>query len=396
MKQSNLLSVIVIFLMAVMGGIPARGAEQLTVSLITCWPGSEVYELYGHSALRIRGTEADGTPFDSVWNYGMYNYAEPNFVGRFVKGELMYHVGGYPFAWFMPGYIQSGRHVEEQILNLEPAQSSALRRSLQQNSLPQNATYLYDYVKDNCSTRVWERIDSAAGGISLPHQQRYASYREAMRAFHSHYPWYSMGIDIALAYPVDTLISGKDELFLPLLLHDKLARGRLSDGRKAVKATEVLNQGLPDATLAPTAWYATPLFAGWLFFAATLGYCLLSHRRWRLLNWLEAVYFGIAGIAGCIVAYLVFISIHRAASPNLLLIWLNPLDILVPALIWSRRTRPVAVAYMTAQAIALLLVALMWPFQTQCGNPAFIPLILSDMLLAIAYVWLYMKMRRLP
>ncbi len=386
---------ILLFLLVAEGILtPLHGADNLKASLITCWPGKEVYELYGHTALRIQGTDDKGEPFDSVWNYGVFNYSEPNFVGRFVKGELNYKVVGYPFAWFMPEYQYSGRRVEEQVLNLSQPQIQALLKALQTNALPQNATYLYDYVKDNCSTRVWDKIEAASGGITLPHQQLYPTYREAMRAYHHHYPWYSLGIDVALAYPVDTLINDHDQLFLPIVLHDKLAGARLSNGAPAVADTNVLTRGLPDATLPPTPWYASPLFFGWAILALAIIYCLLCRRRQRLMNWLEALSFGIAGVAGCIVAYLVFISIHRAASPNLLLVWLNPLDLLVPALVWSRRTRPIAVAYMIAQAIAIIFVAIFWPFQTQSGNAVFIPLLLTDLLLAFSYAALYFRNRQ--
>lgn len=366
---------------------------ELKVSVITCWPGQEVYELYGHTALRIQGTDNLGAPFDSVWNYGVFNYSEPNFVGRFVMGEMMYQVAGYPFAWFMPEYVGAGRRVEEQTLDLTQPQAEALRHALQVNCLPQNRVYLYDYVKDNCSTRVWDKLDSAAGGIEIPAGQPYPTYRQAMRAFHSHYPWYSLGIDLALAYPIDTAINNADQLFLPLVLHDKLAGAKLADGRPAVASTQVLNNGIPDATLSPTPWYAGPIFAGWLLLACALAYVAYCWRSRRLLNWLEAIFFGLVGVAGCVIAFLVFVSVHRAASPNLLLTWINPLALLVPALIWNRRTRPVAVAYMIAQAIALAFVAILWPFQTQCGNPAMLPVALTELTLSIAYAGLYLQKR---
>lgn len=387
----KILSRLLILLLLSLCGLTAEA--ELQVSVITCWPGQEVYELYGHTALRIRGSERNETPFDSVWNYGVFSYNEPNFVGRFVKGEMMYQVAGYPFSHFMPGYVWSERRVEEQILNLTDAQAAGLRHALQVNCLPQNRVYLYDYVRDNCSTRVWDRIDAAAEGIRIPDGQLYPTYREAMRAYHSHYPWYSLGIDLALGYPIDTAINNADQLFLPIALHDKLAAAKLPDGRPAVRSVQVLNTGLPDATLPPTPWYLSPLFWGWMLFAIAIVYVAYCRRIRRMLNWPEAMLFGIIGMAGCIVAYLVFISIHRAASPNLLLTWINPLALLVPALIWSRRTRPIAVAYMIAQAIALIFTAIVWPFQTQCGNAAMLPVALTDLTLAIAYAVLYLQNR---
>ena len=94
--------------------LPARSAGR-EASLVTAWPGSEIYELCGHEAIRIKGPG-----IDSVWNFGVFNFAEPNFVGRFVKGETDYMVDSYPFAWFMPEYVATGRRVEEQVLNLTP------------------------------------------------------------------------------------------------------------------------------------------------------------------------------------------------------------------------------------------------------------------------------------
>lgn len=387
----KILSRLLILLLLSLCGLTAEA--ELQVSVITCWPGQEVYELYGHTALRIRGSERNETPFDSVWNYGVFSYNEPNFVGRFVKGEMMYQVAGYPFSYFMPGYVWSERRVEEQILNLTDAQAANLRHALQVNCLPQNRVYLYDYVRDNCSTRVWDRIDAAAEGIRIPDGQLYPTYREAMRAYHSHYPWYSLGIDLALGYPIDTAINNADQLFLPIALHDKLAAAKLPDGRPAVRSVQVLNTGLPDATLPPTPWYLSPLFWGWMLFALAIVYAAYCRRIRRMFNWPEALLFGIIGMAGCVVAYLVFFSIHRAASPNLLLTWINPLALLVPALIWSRRTRPIAVAYMIAQAIALIFTAIVWPFQTQCGNAAMLPVALTDLTLAIAYAVLYLQNR---
>lgn len=366
-------------------------ATPLRVSVITCAPGKEVYELYGHTALRIKGAD-----FDSVWNYGVFDFNEPNFVGRFVKGDLMYMVAGYPFDWFMPEYVENGRRVEEQVLNLTVSESETLRKSLQTNALPQNRRYPYDYVKDNCSTRIMEQIKTAAplaqpSGDTKPQQ---ATFRNAMRRYHSHYPWYSFGIDVALGYPVDTAITADDLLFLPGELNKRLASTTKSDGSPLVKETVVLNEGFPDATLPPTPWWLTPQFWAWILFAAALIYEWQAWRKGRSLKIFEAIYFACIGLAGCVIAYLVFISSHKAASPNLLLIWLNPLALIVPLCIWWRKGRPIVAAYMIANVFALLGMAFIWPFQHQSGNATFIPLGATDLLLAAFYVALYGKNKR--
>ena len=48
---------------------PLRAGERrdsVIVSLVTCWPGKEVYELCGHEAIRVLG---EG--IDSVWNLSL-------------------------------------------------------------------------------------------------------------------------------------------------------------------------------------------------------------------------------------------------------------------------------------------------------------------------------------
>ena len=42
--------------------------DSARVSLLTCAPGTSLYRLYGHTALRVRG--ANGTP-DYAYNYGL-------------------------------------------------------------------------------------------------------------------------------------------------------------------------------------------------------------------------------------------------------------------------------------------------------------------------------------
>lgn len=366
------------------------------VSVITCAPGTEVYELYGHTAIRVMGTKdvaGKGTArFDSVWNYGVFDYNAPNFVGRFVKGDLRYMVAGYPFAWFMPEYQETGRRVTEQKLNLTPGEAARLHRALQVNALPQNATYNYDYVKDNCSTRVWDQITAAVPlhtPDTMSRKAPYHTFREAMRHYHSHYPWYSLGIDVALAYPVDTLINRDDALFLPEELQRRLAVSLRPDGEPIVRETVILNQGVPDATLPPTPWWKGPDFWGWMLFAAACLYEFICWRKGRSLKVFEALFFTVIGIAGSIIAYLVLFSSHRASSPNLLLIWLNPLALVVPLFIWSRRLRFLVVAYMIAGVAAILFGAAFWGFQQQSGNTAFLPVLATDILLSVCYIVLY-------
>ena len=361
--------------------------DSLIVSLITCWPGAEVYELCGHEAVRVRGINPDGTVTDSVWNYGVFDFAAPNFLYRFVKGETDYMLAAYPTAMFMPEYMARGRRVVEQDLNLTRGETSRLVALLREEAKPENRTYRYNYVKDNCATRILDRIDEAAGHpVVYPDSVRYGTFRNEMRAYHRDYPWYQFGIDLALGSGIDYPLRGKEEMFVPLEMMDKAAGAHMRDGRQLVAETRVLNEGIPDATLGPTHWSATPIVCCSLFLLAVLAVCLLQWRRCVIYRGVYSIWFLILGLAGCVIAFLVFISIHEATSPNLLILWLNPLQLIVAAGVWFRRTWRIPVMAMVCYNIIVMTVLMIvWPFQTQSANPAFFPLMAATLALSAVY-----------
>ena len=380
-----LLTVIAILLLgpAITSGQEKR--DSVVVSLITCWPGTEVYELCGHEALRVRGI-ADGIPVDTVWNYGVFDFNTPNFVYRFVKGETDYLLAGYPFSWFLPEYEQSGRHVIEQDLNLTQEEAMKLVGMLREEGRPENRTYRYNYVRDNCATRILDRIDSVAGEpVIYPDKVNYGTFRNTMRHYHKDYPWYQFGIDLALGSGIDLPLRGREEMFVPLEMADKAGDARFSDGRRLVHETRVLNQGVQNASLPPTPWYLAPITFAWLIFALTVLTALWMWRKQKKAKRVYSVWFGICGLAGCLIAFLVFISQHEATSPNVLILWLNPLQLLLAVTVWSRRAKMVSyvVAYYNLAAVGCLL--LVWPFQHQSANPAFFPLMGATVVLAAAF-----------
>lgn len=353
----------------------------LTASLVTCWPGQEIYELYGHSALRIRG---EG--IDSVWNYGVFDFREPNFVGRFVSGQTDYMVMGYPFAWFLPEYRRRGSRVVEQDLNLTPEEVRDLRRRLQIASLPQNRKYRYNYIKDNCATRITDRLAETTGGVLLLRgDKRYSSYRDEMRYYNRNYPWYQLGIDVALGSGLDMPIGLVNEMFVPVEMKERLDSACWSDGRAVVSTERELLPGRDDSVLPPTPWWAAPFTWSTVVFVLSVILAVLDYRRHRLSRWWYSLWFGLLGLAGCLVAFLVFVSSHEATSPNILLLWLNPLQLIVAAGVWWRRMRPAVLAMVICDIVVMICLLLGWAFQSQSANPAFFPLMAATLVSAGAY-----------
>ena len=355
--------------------------KDLTVSLITCYPGEEIYELCGHSAIRVRG---EG--IDSVWNYGIFDFNQPNFVYRFVKGETDYRGASYPFRWFLPEYIESGRKVVEQDLNLTPEEAHKMLDLLRISVLPQNAVYRYNYIKDNCSTRILNVMDSATNGaIIYPDTVRFGTFRNEMKNYHKGYPWYQFGIDVALGSGLDESIGSREEMFVPVVMMEEVEGAHFPDGRPLVKSTRVLNNGTDNSVLPPTPWFLSPIFWSWCV-AVIIALVITSNIINRhLFLPLYAIWFLILGLAGFLVAFLVFISVHEATDPNILIFWLNPFQILFTISLGIKKLKPLAFVMTYYNIIAIGLLLILSPFYKQSLNPAFFPLMLATVGLACSY-----------
>lgn len=364
----------------------------LVVSLVTCAPGPDVYELCGHAAIRIRNAE-----MDSVWNYGIFDFSSPNFLYRFVKGETDYMVRGYDFARFMPAYVMRGSEVIEQTLDLSQEEARDLRRRLSTEALPQNRIYRYNYVRDNCATRPWKRVMQAAPLIALPDTLLFPTFRKEMSHFHRNYPWYRFGIDLVLGSGLDYPLAKDEDIFAPPVLAAKVAQATIGESasgdstlgrRPLVTGTSVIYPGRGDVTLPPTSPFLTPMAAGivtlLISFGALFAY-LKRNQVWRL--WIT-LYFAAAGIAGIIVAFLVFFSEHEAVRPNILILWLNPLQLAVAAAIWIKsacRLLSVVSWYEISISILIPVLCLTGLFP-QYLNAATYPFLLSLIPLSLIFI----------
>jgi hypothetical protein len=215
--------------------LPAPPAnDSLVVSVITFGPGNEVFERFGHIAIRVHDIT---TGVDSAYNWGMFDFAQPHFLVNFLTGDTRYWMQGYPTLPMVAAYKQLGRAVWEQTLALTALEKAALRRHIMTNALEQNKYYRYDYYRDNCSTRVRDALDYVLHGElkrSVDAQEHGVSYRTETLRLAVAYPATSLAMDFVLGRPADEIISAWDEMFIPMRLRDLIrgARVRHTDGSR--------------------------------------------------------------------------------------------------------------------------------------------------------------------
>jgi len=379
--------------------LPDRMQEQeedsVRVSLVTFYPGSEPHNIWGHSEIRVQQG-----PVDLYFNYGVFDFEAPAFMWRFMLGETDYMCIPVPRAYATMGMEE--RRMVEQELNLPQDRALAVRDFLWNNAQPENRTYRYKFLSDNCSTRPRDIIEMAAGdGLQYPAMGDTAvTYRDILARYCRNYAWEKFGIDLVLGWDTDTVIDQRAAMFIPMLLMDAVGGATINiDGvtMPLVKATTVpIDKSTQGNVRPPTPWFLSPLTVALLVLAITL---MVSCRDWRhrdVSRWLDTVLFTIGGLAGCILFFLMCFSTHEATSPNINILWLHPLLLMLAVMPWFRKTRPAARWLHALNALIVALLMLAWPWQPQVANIAFFPLMTALVTRSLTNVWLLGKPTRGP
>ena len=134
-------------------------AADTAVYFVSVFPGRNVYELEGHSALAV--VLPDGR--SAAFNYGVFDFDSPNFLWRFVKGETDYMAAAMPLDFFLRSYEAEGRRVEALRLDMTAEQKRRLLLNLNHDVHPAYRTYRYNYVLDNCATRPLAAVERSLG-----------------------------------------------------------------------------------------------------------------------------------------------------------------------------------------------------------------------------------------
>ena len=378
--------------------MPAEAQEQedsVHVSLVTFYPGSEPHNIWGHSEIRVKQG-----PVDLYFNYGVFDFQAPAFMWRFMLGETDYICAPVPRSYATIGMEE--RRMVEQELNLPQDRAIAVRDFLWNNAQPQNRTYRYKFLSDNCSTRPRDIIEMAAGeSLQYPAMGDTAvTYRDILAHYCRNYAWEKFGIDLVLGWDIDTVLDQRATMFIPMLLMDAVAGATITTDSVTmplVKATTVpIDKSTDGNVRPPTPWYLSPLTVAILVLALTL---LVSGRDWRrhdVSRWFDTLLFTIGGLAGCILFFLIFFSTHEATSPNINIAWLHPLLLLLAVLPWFKKTRNAARWLHALNALVVALLMLAWPWQPQVGNIAFFPLMAALVMRSITNVWLGSQSTRGP
>ncbi len=346
----------------------APAGDGLRVMLVTMGQGDMVWERFGHNAIWISDPAA-GT--DWVYNYGLFDFDAPGYWSRFVAGDWLYQLGVHDIHQTLAAYRHFDRSVRAQELNLTAAQKRELQSFLLHNALPENREYLYDYYRDNCSTRVRDVLDRVTGGrlraatAGVPTGTTYRWHSERLIA--ADRPAY-VGLAAGLGPAADRPIDRWEEMFLPFALQERVREVRTVDdaGREVpLVARELTLYEAADRSPpreAPPFWTPWFLLAGLLVGGALalLGRALPRSAAARFgYTVVSGLWLVFAGTAGWGLLLLWAFTNHSIAYRNENLLQLSPLALplvlLVPAAAYGARWA-VRWAWPLAAAVAALSV----------------------------------------
>ena len=354
------------------------------ISVLTCGSGDQLYSTFGHSAFRVIDPSVG---IDVVYNYGVFDFNTDNFYVKFAMGKPIYRLARQRYSNFIREYKYDKRWVNEQVLQLSQDQRNLLFQFLENNYLPENRAYPYDFFFNNCSTKIWDVL-IAVFGNKLKMDEDYLieqfTHRELIRQNMPINSWSAFGIDLALGAVIDDLATPKEHMFLPLYIMKQMNSAKIGS---ILLAPDEVSIYLPEPKKNKNNFLLTPLFCSLLLMVLVFLVTYNDHKNNKRSKWLDFSLFLITGIAGVVIFFLWFLTDHTETVSNFNILWAFPLNLYLALLVIRNKTFDhwVKVCFLIL-LFMLITIVILWAFGVQVFSPVIIPILLA---LSARYTYLH-------
>ncbi|WP_282074229.1 DUF4105 domain-containing protein [Maribacter aquivivus] len=352
------------------------------ISLLTVGTGEDLAAKFGHSAIRLQDPTLG---IDEVYGYGTYDFEDPNFYLNFTRGKLSYTISRIPFKYFDYSYQQEKRWIREQVLDVDLEQRNQIVTFLEHNLLPENKKYKYDFLFDNCATRipmVFEKTLGSTFNFDYNYLEDQLTFRELIRLKLNPNSWSNFGIDLALGSVIDREATPYEHLFLPIYVYEQMKHTTLN-GKPIVKSESVILD-IPEQEYRSLI-FLTPLF--WLSILLVL-VCYITYTDYKNLRrnkWLDFGLFAVTGLAGVLILFLWFGTDHLATKANFNSLWAFAPNIVIAFMMIKKQIPSWMITYIIFLTILLGITCTLWVFKIQVFS-----ILLIIVLLALAIRYLYL------
>ncbi|MBL0214432.1 MAG: DUF4105 domain-containing protein [Myxococcales bacterium] len=343
-------------------------SEPPTIELVTFGVGERIFEKFGHAAICLRYHDTSLLPV--CFNYGVTDFdAGSVLVWRFLRSKQQFWVEPESLGSLVGFYTWEDRDIWVQTLPLDAAAQRAIEAKLWDDWDERNRFYTYDHFFNNCTTRIRDMIDRAAGGkLHAGADEPYPlTFRElGARGLASAEPLVGLA-DFVLGRQLDDHPSLWDAMFHPDVLRLEVTR------RFGVEPRLVYQRKGP----------GFPHEGGtgrWLFLVLAAVFALpLVVAQWRRRFQRVALVWATLYLAlwGLILWSLVIVSSIPGVRWNEVVFVLMPFDLALPFLGVARRRR-----YAQARVVLLLAVSALCAIGV-FHQPLWIPILTAIAPLAI-------------
>ncbi|MFP4557055.1 MAG: DUF4105 domain-containing protein [Bacteroidales bacterium] len=340
-------------------------SDSSKVSLLTCSQGDELYSIFGHSAIRVTDPVIG---IDWVFNYGTFNFSDPNFYPNFVKGKLNYILDVSTYKRFEYSYVYENRFIYEQEVNLYQHEKQQLLDSLRINYLPENRYYLYDFLFDNCATRIRDIFVEA-----IPREIEFnygalgedKTFRQLLMPFVKEKPWAKLGINLLLGVRADRVAEPWQHMFLPNHMLTAFQHANFMENGDSSPFAQPPKKILKGDELKENWFRNSPLFVFIIVLLITVAVSFNDVKRLKPARWFDVLLFGLVGLLGAVIAFQWFGSDHAVMARNFNLAWAHPLHFLAAIVLVARPSSKPLKYYFGLMMGLLALLLIFWFFLPQ-------------------------------
>lgn len=386
--QCKKLFLLFVLLCTTLGFSQPELSKNATISLLTVGTADELHSKFGHSAIRIKDSDLG---IDVIYNYGHFDFNTPNFYVKFTQGKLLYELSRNSYSNFMYGYEIENRWVKEQVFNFTQKQKNDFFKFLEKNYLPENRYYKYDFLFDNCSTRIPDALKTVLGddlNFDYSYIKNQYTFRELLHQNLDTNSWATFGIDLALGSVIDREATFYEQMFLPIYVFKQLPYTTINNTPVVTKDVVLLNEKPREDS---SSFLLSPLFWIMLVSLAIVFITYSDYKKQSRNRGLDFLLFLVTGFAGILILFLWFGTDHKATGGNYNFLWTFPLNIVVAFALLKKGQLPNWMSFYLILVITLLIISIfLWIFKVQIFNILIIPLLLA---LIIRYSFLIYRQR---
>ena len=345
------------------------------VSILTAGPGNELFETFGHSAIRVKDPVLK---MDYVFNYGVFDFNQPNFYSNFAQGRLEYFLGVSHFNRFVEIYRKDQRWMKEQILELTTDEKNIIFNFLRNNAQPENAVYLYDPYFDNCSTKlrdITQDILAKKSKLSDAYTEEDLTLRKLMNRELPWNTWGSFGINLALGTKLDQKIGYEAYMYLPdyLYLSFKDAKKIENGVSKPLVKKEVVILDFKEEK--PALSWLNPIFVLSLLLLLTIIITYKDIKRSKNSKWLDFLILFVTCLIGVLIVFLWFFTDHKTTPNNFNILWAFAPNLIVAFFLLKKNTPNWISTYLKICLLLIVVLFVLWILGVQLFSLAILPLI---------------------